>query len=76
MNCGTCKHWDTKWYATDLRGADSSSPRYGTCRAVCHDHEEGAKAYTVDGSDYFSALRCSDAFGCVLWEASTAGEGK
>lgn len=28
------------------------------------------RAYTIDGSGYYNALKCREDFGCVLWQSS------
>jgi hypothetical protein len=69
MTCGTCKHWSPLNESKANRVHSAPLPEYGTCEAIVHgDSSGGDTAYTVDGSDYFSALRCKASFGCVLWE--------
>jgi hypothetical protein len=71
--CGTCKHFSpdlpTKWCG-EAKG-------FGTCMKITtlDSHRccgevvaPEAKAFTVDGSDYFSAILCREDFGCTLHE--------
>jgi hypothetical protein len=77
--CGSCKYFGrekpSEWFDDDgLRECQAVKMR-GKVSDYDEDADKtrlhpGVIAVTVDGgSDYFSALRVSEDFGCVMWEA-------
>ncbi len=80
--CHGCRHWAIlnladadevdesaddgadRWARPD--GLDDWPANWGTCT---REDELDPPMYSVDGSDYFSALRTRASFGCNAWEA-------
>lgn len=63
-HCATCKHWGDD---VDAQRAQPGEPR--DCNRINHRdyrNELRVLAYTVDASDYHSALITYAEFGCVL----------
>lgn len=82
--CGTCRHWgDEKDAGRTFRKCMGVFSCKGVKGPDDEDYVEGhldhwepgevaivraQKAYTVDGSGYYNALKCKEDFGCVLWD--------
>lgn len=65
--CGTCKFWNQ-----DPVYPSGEMPTYGLCLAielVPYIDKPENQAYVEDSSGYYAAVRCKQAFGCVLHEA-------
>ena len=73
--CGGCKHWGTS-VETTRREVFRSCQAIVHTSPLCWDGYIGEPipddlvAGTVDGSDYMSALKGREDFGCVLWETA------
>jgi hypothetical protein len=81
--CGTCRHWDNPWGTTStpfpfLREypvvPDEADTTWGVCAFIGHPSEDASskspRAFTADGSDYWSSLSTRSDFGCVEWGAA------
>jgi hypothetical protein len=76
--CPSCVHWtptvidhtDSAWTATEADSPENrASAPWGTCTLIGHGApDDSKKAYTRDGSDYWSALVTRRDFGCVEWK--------
>lgn len=81
--CGTCKWWGKGAYGPFGNEEDddgnelSQSGPWRSCGRIPHTHyqnepedvaPENRRAVTCDGSDFFSAIKTAEDFGCVLHE--------
>ena len=74
--CATCKYQGEAYEHTDWVDGEpvTTVTKFHQCNKIYWDNggdgiPRHIKAYIVDGSGYFAALRCRDDFGCVDWKA-------